>query len=409
MDKNTKIKQSIKATHDKRKLQKCSVFKVKIDESSLSKLQKKQLKMLFVEAKWIVNDCIAWNRENIDNKIWEYVCPPTIKVKKLNEFENRELKYLGSQMKQSIVSDIISNIRTLSTLKKNGYKVGKLKFRSEVKCVNLKQYKSTYQFKSNNKMKIQNIHGLVRVNGLKQFINDNKIEFANAKILNTPKGYYISITTYKYKEDLPKITKNGKTIGIDFGCQTSFTTSEGEKINVCVRETERLKRLQRKLHKSQKGSNNRNRLRQLIGKEYQRISNVKLDKANKIVAKFKYYDNVVIQNEQLSEWSKTGHGKAIQHSILGLVKDKLKRMNNIHVLNKYVPTTKLCTNCGNYNDLTIYDRVFLCSKCGIKFDRDIHAAVNMVWFFDNKIGMDNTEFKRVEIEALIRNLCKKEF
>lgn len=56
------------------------------------------------------------------------------------------------------------------------------------------------------------------VSGAKQFINDNKIELASAKLLNTPKGYYIAISTFTFKEDLPKAKTNGKSIAIDFGC-----------------------------------------------------------------------------------------------------------------------------------------------------------------------------------------------
>ena len=56
------------------------------------------------------------------------------------------------------------------------------------------------------------------VSGAKQFINDQKIEIASAKLLNTPKGYYIAISTFTFIEDLQKIPFNGKTVAVDFGC-----------------------------------------------------------------------------------------------------------------------------------------------------------------------------------------------
>jgi len=67
-------------------------------------------------------------------------------------------------------------------------------------------------------MKIQGVSGTVMVSGAKQFIDDNRIELASAKLLNTPRGYYIAISTFTFKEDLPKIPFNGKNIAIDFGC-----------------------------------------------------------------------------------------------------------------------------------------------------------------------------------------------
>ena len=50
----------------KRKSQICRVYKVKIDESKLSRRQREELKMLFVEAKWFYNWLLA-NKENLKN------------------------------------------------------------------------------------------------------------------------------------------------------------------------------------------------------------------------------------------------------------------------------------------------------------------------------------------------------
>lgn len=35
-------------------------------------------------------------------------------------------------------------------------------------------------------------------------------------------------------------------------------------------------------------------------------------------------------------------------------------------------------------------------------DRDIHAAQNMVWFYENNVGVERTKFKRMEMEALVK-------
>lgn len=34
-------------------------------------------------------------------------------------------------------------------------------------------------------------------------------------------------------------------------------------------------------------------------------------------------------------------------------------------------------------------------------DRDIHAAKNMVWFYENKVGVERTKVKRLEMKALV--------
>ena len=261
----------------------CKVFTVKIDESRLSTRQQEQLKMLFVEAKWIYNDTLTFGK---DNNISDY----DTKIKVVTVFnkdkipETRELKYIGSQMKQSVFANILSSIKMLSTKKKQGNKVGKLKYISEYKSLNLKQYGNTYKIYSHNKMKVQGISKKITVNGLDQFIDIPNIEIANAKILNKPDGYYIAITTYQNIDNLHEKEYIGEEIGIDFGIKDTITLSNGEKFKSSIGETERLKRLQRKLARQKKGSNNRYKTRILIRKEYQKITNKKNDIANKIIA-----------------------------------------------------------------------------------------------------------------------------
>lgn len=201
-------------------------------------------------------------------------------------------------------------------------------------------------------------------------------EFANANLLKKPDGYYLKVTCYIDKDSLPKATTNGKEIGLDFGIKTNITTSEGEKLDVSVEESERLKMLQKKLQHQRKGSNRRYKTIKAIRRQYQKLTNRKTDKANKIVHMLKQYDCVVIQDEQLSEWHKQrGMSKVVQHSCMGMVKSKLKQLDNVIVLDKYIPTTKWCPNCHKINELSLNDRMYKC-QCGYEQDRDIHAAQN---------------------------------
>lgn len=105
------------------------------------------------------------------------------------------------------------------------------------------------------------------------------------------------------------------------------------------------------------------------------MTNKKIDTANKIVHELKSYNKIVIQDEQLSNWMKSGHGKKISHGCLGIIKSKLKKMKNVVVLDKYIPTTRMCSKCGNIHEsLRQRDRTFICPYCGETSDRDIHAA-----------------------------------
>ena len=132
------------------------------------------------------------------------------------------------------------------------------------------------------------------------------------------------MTCFINKENFKPVKTNGKEIGLDFGVKTSITTSEGEKFDLTVEESDRLKKLQREMFRRKKGSNNRRKTIKLIQREYQKLSNRKEDKANKVVHELKQYSCIVMQDEQLSNWQKGRFGKAIAHGCLGRVKAKLK-------------------------------------------------------------------------------------
>ena len=395
LEKNNNIKKSMQETCLRRMSQICKVFTVKIDESRLSTRQQEQLKMLFVEAKWIYNDALTFGK---DNNISDY----DTKIKVITVFnkdkipETRELKYIGSQMKQSVLAGMLSSIKSLATRKKNGGKVGALKYISDYPSLNLKQYGNTYKIYSHNKMKIQGISKKIIVNGLDQFIDIPDIEIANAKILNKPDGYYIAITTYQNISDLHEKEYIGEEIGIDFGIKANITLSNGETFSCSIEETKRLKRLQRKMSRQKKGSNNRYKTRRLIRKESQKIDNKKHDFANKLVHKLLLYKNVYMQDENLRGWHSGWFGKQVQHSAMGLVKSKLLMSNQVHVLDRYAPTTKYCPICGNIkNNISLSDREYHCNECGYESDRDIHSANNMIIMF-KQIPTEHRKFKPVE-------------
>lgn len=280
-------------------------------------------------------------------------------------------------MKQALVTRIQSNQKTIITLIKKGIqKHGSLKFITELASIPLKQYGTTYSFKSFNKVKIQGIHGKILVRTGNQLQNAD--ELANANLIKRPDGYYLKVTAFINKENFKQEKTNGKQIGLDFGIKTNITTSEGQKIDICVEESDRLKKLQKQLFKQVKGSNNRYKTIKKIQKEYQKLSNKKKDKANKIVSKLKQYDCIVMQDEQIANWHKGLFGKSVQHSYMGLVKAKLKQLPQTIVLNKWIPTTKLCPKCYTINQhITLANRTFKCG-CGYEFDRDIHSAKNML-------------------------------
>ena len=386
--KNARIAATQRATRQRRKTQVCKVFTLGIQSNKLSARQKEALGMVFVEAKWLYNDALA------SGDVFTYTPGATVGVlDKHGDRLEREFRFLGSQMKQSVIQGMKASIKALSTRKKNGGEVGRLSFRSQVCSLDLKQAGTTYRVRG-SKAKVQNIPGWVRVHGATQL---EGWEIANAKLIQTPKGYELKVTAYQDKNEHAKTlpTPSKECVGIDMGVKTHLTFSDGRKVDVSHGETERLKRLSRKLSRQQEGSNGWNNTCSLIDREYQEMDERKADAANKIVHDLvSTYKVIYLQDENISAWKRTNGyikaGRKLQHSVLGRVKAKLMGLaetnpEQVVVLDRFAPTTAMCV-CGTKTPHHVSKRTFECSHCGHREDRDTHAAKNMIWMGNNPNG-----------------------
>ena len=352
----------------------CRVISTKIQENRLSKAKLEKLKRCFPEAKWLYNAVVATETLTIKDT-------SVVQVKVKDTFETREIKTLSSQMKQSIVDSVKQNILNLSKAKKAGYKVGKLQFKKECNEINLKQFGNTYKIKSKNKISVQNI-GVLVVNGLEQ-INLDEVEFANAKLIKKPSGFYIHLTVYTKKQSQPETSK--EILGLDMGIKDQLTFSNGVKVNFYMEESEQLKGLMRKLSRQVKGSNQYKRTLARIKRIYEHEGNKKKDVVNKLDSILSKNYIICFQDELLNQWKrkKSKHrfsfGRKVQHGILGRVKDKLKKSTSNHMLESSVPTTQTCLVCGCLTKHSLDKRKYHCNHCGFENqDRDVHSARMMV-------------------------------
>ena len=383
-EKNKAISDAIKRTKEKRQSQYCKVFKFRVHKDSLTKQQKEHLKMLFNEAKWVYNYLLAQMKEQ---SISTFDYKELKLITKLDRDKNVipiNITHLSSSMRQSIVEQIKWSLKGLSILKEHDYKVGALKFKSEYNSILLKQYGKTHRIEG-SKIKIQGLKSPIRVSGLKQLSKYESLEYANANLLFDGIDYYVALTTFIDRDKVPEHKPTNKEIGIDFGCINALTLSDSTKIDISIKESERLKRLQRKLERQVKGSNNRNKTKLAIRKEYNHINNKKNDIANKVVHKLLTdFDLIVAQDDQLNEWKNSDYkNEKIQHSIIGRIKSRLKRSPRVVFLDQWFPTSKQCTKCGyKIDNLEVQDRTFKCPNCGLEADRDVHAATNMLYYYN---------------------------
>ena len=413
--KNNKIREQGAETRKKRKSQVCRVYRVKIDFSHMNQQQKLRLKMLFVEAKWLYNDALTFMKENDINE-YDSRIQTVSSLDKNRQPVIHELQYLSSQMRQSVIQGIKHNMKSLASIRKSNHKVGALRYKSEYDSINLQQYEVTYKFYDSKYIRLQGFGKKIKIEGAEQFFNIPGIEYANAKLLNLPDGYYIAITTYQDKLSGTKRYK--PEIGIDMGIKTSITTSDGKKFKVLIGEMRRLKKCQRLIARRKKGSSNRYKAKKLLRKAYQNLTDKKRDAANKITHELLEHEQVYMQDENIKGWHKGLFGKTVQHSILGLVKAKLINNERVIVLSSSEPTTKYCPCCGKIKkDIKLSDRIYKCS-CGYEEDRDKHAARNMILLANkntcgtqeiNAFGEDVRRLQPVRVERGLDELGSRHF
>ena len=213
----------------------------------------------------------------------------------------------------------------------------------------------------------------------------------DAKIINltisrdTSGRYFVSILV----ETAVKPLKKAKAeVGIDVGVKTLATTSEGEKIEnprPLLKREKRLKRLQRRLSRKVKDSNNRKKARLKVARLHAKISDTRRDTLQKFTTK------IIRENQAIFVEGLNVDGMLKNHNLAKHIGDaafaeifreleyKAAWYGRIYLaLDQFFPSSKLCSTCGHLlEELPLSVREWDCPACGVHHDRDINAAINI--------------------------------
>ena len=405
--KNEAIRKTLNETRLRHASMRPVVVELKLDLKCLNNAERDKLLLYFAECRWLCNYLIGLESD----KFRDYNTK-TRSITSLDKDGNPVARELTMPAKfiQAVYSSLKQDMGSLAAKRrKTGKRNGKLRFRSSYNSIELNQYRDTHWIcyvadgdkngRYKNTVHIAGIKRPIRVFGMDQIPAD--AEFTNAKLVKRPSGIYLMLTCY-----LPKREGNGNAekkpdIGLDFGIKTTITTSEGEKFDITVRESERLKGLQKKLARQIKGSKGWYETKHRIQREYERLANRRRAKANQthhdIVMGRKL---IVMQDENIRGWHKGLFGKQVQNSALGTLKSKLMSNPNVIVISRFFPSTKMCPRCGALKeDITLSDRVFACG-CGYVEDRDVKAAKTLLLAGKHETACTLPEQKRTPVERM---------
>lgn len=231
-------------------------------------------------------------------------------------------------------------------------------------------------------------------NKLLKVIN-GKATILNATISLQGGKYYISLCCEEEVKLINKININdidlNKVIGGDLGLKDFITVTNGkdfEKITnpkYLTKSEKKLIKLQKRLSKKELDSSNYKKAQIKLAKLHKKISNQRLDNAHKLSRRLTNENQVVIledlnikgmiKNKKLSKaisdagWSK----------FMSLLKYKLEREGKYYIeIDRWFASSKICSHCGEKHImLTLNERVWVCSNCETKLDRDENASKNI--------------------------------
>ncbi|MEH2049913.1 RNA-guided endonuclease InsQ/TnpB family protein [Nostoc sp.] len=184
----------------------------------------------------------------------------------------------------------------------------------------------------------------------------------------------------------PQITqKQYDYVGVDLGIKTLATLSTGVIFvnpKAFKRYKKTLTRLQRQLSRKVKGSNRYKKQKLRISKQHRRITNIRIDATHKATT-FICKNHAVVALEDLNT-----SGMLKNHKLAGAVSDanfyEFRRQIEYKVIryggtvlfvDRFYPSSKTCSNCGEIREISLSERVYVCPKCQHTADRDLNRLI----------------------------------
>jgi len=371
-----------------------------------SRAQEHKLFAALDSCRWLYNHFLEKLNQKEDGKIpRRYELQATLPELKR---KHPGLKQVHSKVLQMVLHQLYSNLRALAELKRNGRKVGRLRFKS-------KGWFKSFTYNQSG-FKIIEGHGkrrelwLSKIGPIPIVLHrepiDGKVKQVHIK--RERSGKWFACFSVEV-EETPKVEKFSKPVGIDLGIAHYTADTAGNFVehphNISKSEW-RLKREQHRLSRKERGSKNRAKQRVKLARAHERVRNQRLDFLHKLSRYYvSRYDFIAVEDlgvKELIEMAHNGKNRAdaAWATFLHMLTYKAERAGGW--VEKVEPreTTDRCSKCGEMVEKPLCVRVHRCPRCGLELDRDLNAAQNILQDGLKKVGWGPAEFAPVEIGPL---------
>lgn len=227
----------------------------------------------------------------------------------------------------------------------------------------------------------------------------------------TPSGRYFAsvLVDTSMQEMKPSEPKRDTTVGIDLGIKSLAVCSDGRTFDNpknLQRSLDRLKLLQKRLSRKQKGSANRNKARIRVARLQEHIANSRKDSLHKITHALTHdsqvrticMEDLNVKGMQRNHHLAQAVGDASFGMFLTLLEYKCSWYGvNLIEIDRFAPSSKTCGKCGHvYKGLNLSERSWTCPECGTHHDRDFNAACNIKEFGLKALPTERGKVKPVD-------------
>ncbi|NEO64814.1 MAG: transposase [Moorea sp. SIO4G2] len=266
----------------------------------------------------------------------------------------------------------------------NGKKSGRPRFKSK------NRYKS-FTFPSLSKTPINGkILTLPKFGQVKMIYHrpiPDGFKIKTATITRKADGYYVTLSIQDDSvPDVIPVDKVTNPIGIDMGLKSFLVKSDGTEVPIPQyyrKAQKQLKKIQKAVSRSNKGSNNRKKAVIKLGKAHKKVADTRKDFHFKAAKELlDNHDLVAHEKLNIKGLAKTKMAKSVLDAGWGQFLSILSvKAENAGLITKAVNprnTSQNCSNCGKKVPKKLKDRIHCCPHCGYVTDRDVNAAINIL-------------------------------